>query len=90
VDREIIRVKTGKKLSESYSINFLEPNYPMSVQDEINHWSWKFENGLATPMDYFDYMNPDADMKLRNEFKKQAEESNKPAVSKLLSRLQNG
>ena len=90
VDREIIRVKTGKKLSESYSVDFLEPNYPMSVQDEINHWSWKFENGLATPMDYFDYMNPDADMKLRNEFKKQAEESNKPAVSKLLSRLQNG
>jgi hypothetical protein len=89
VDREIIRVRAGVQLPENYSVDFLEPNYPMSVQDEINHWSWKFENGLATPMDYFDYMNPDADMKLRNEFKKQAEESNKPAVGRLLSRLQS-
>jgi len=89
VDREIIRVKTGKKLSESYSVDFLEPNYPMSVQDEINHWSWKFENGLATPLDYFDYQNPDADESLRNQFKKQVDESSKPAVGRLLSRLQS-
>jgi uncharacterized protein YqfA (UPF0365 family) len=61
----------------------------MSVQDEINHWSWKFENGLATPLDYFDYQNPDADESLRNQFKKQVDESSKPAVGRLLSRLQS-
>jgi hypothetical protein len=90
VDREIIRVRAGVKLPEDYSVDFLEPNYPMSVQDEINHWTWKFENSLATPMDYFDYMNPDADQSLRDKFMKQAEDSTKPAVNRLLSRLQNG
>ena len=90
VDRAIIQAKTGVQLNEDFSVDYLEPNYPMSVEQEIAYWTWKFDRNLATPMDWFDYQNPDAPSELREEFKKQAEESKEQEVpgSRLLSRLQ--
>ena len=90
IDRAIIQAKTGVQLKEDFSVDYLEPNYPMSVEQEIAYWTWKFDRKLATPMDWFDYQNPDAPLQLREEFKKQTEEAQEQEApaNRLLSRLQ--
>jgi hypothetical protein len=93
VDREILRVEAGVDVGEEYSVDFLEPNYALTPDTEITLWSWRFEQGLATKQDYFDYMNPDASPEQRAEFEarvqEQPQEEDQP-VNRLLSRLQNG
>ena len=90
VDRRIIEAKTGIKLSPEYSCDFAQANYPMTTMDEIAYWSWRFENKLAEPIDWFDYNNPDAPQVLREQFKKRIEENKEKPANRLLSRLTNG
>ncbi len=92
IDREILRVETGTDVGEDYSVDFLEPNYALTPDTEIALWTWRFEQGLASKQDYFDYMNPDASPEQRAEFEAQQaqpEEEEQP-VNRLLNRLQNG
>ena len=92
IDREILRVEAGVDVGEDYSVDFLEPNYALTPDTEIALWSWRFEQGLASKQDYFDYMNPDASPEQRAEFQaqqEQAEQQDQP-VNRLLNRLQNG
>jgi hypothetical protein len=61
----------------------------MSVEQEIGYWSWKFDKGLATPRDWFDYMNPDASEEDRAKWEKEREEQVQPQSNRLLQRLQS-
>tara|TARA_R100001594_G_scaffold16721_3_gene34402 strand:- start:8589 stop:9950 length:1362 start_codon:yes stop_codon:yes gene_type:complete len=93
IDREILRVEAGIDVGEEYSVDYLEPNYALTPDTEIALWTWRFEQGLATKQDYFDYMNPDASQEQRAEFEnriqEEPQEEDQP-VNRLLSRLQNG
>ena len=92
IDREILRVEAGVDVGEDYSVDFLEPNYALTPDTEIALWTWRFEQGLASKQDYFDYMNPDASPQQRADFEAQQaqpEEEEQP-VNRLLNRLQNG
>jgi hypothetical protein len=91
IDREILRVEAGIDVGEDYSVDFLEPNYALTPDTEIALWTWRFEQGLASKQDYFDYMNPDASPEQRAEFEaqqEQPEEEDQP-VNRLLNRLQD-
>jgi hypothetical protein len=92
IDREILRVEAGVDVGEDYSVDFLEPNYALTPDTEIALWTWRFEQGLASKQDYFDYMNPDASEEQRAEFQAQQEQTNQEEqpVNRLLNRLQNG
>ena len=92
IDREILRVETGTDVGEDYSVDFLEPNYALTPDTEIALWTWRFEQGLASKQDYFDYMNPDASPEQRAEFEAQQEQpkEEEQPVNRLLNRLQNG
>ena len=92
IDREILRVEAGVDVGEDYSVDFLEPNYALTPDTEISLWTWRFEQGLASKQDYFDYMNPDASPEQRAEFQAQQEQTNQEEqpVNRLLNRLQNG
>ena len=83
----------GLRLPDEYSVDFLEPNYALTPDTEIALWTWRFEQGLASKQDYFDYMNPDASEDQRAEFESRLEvepqEEDQP-VNRLLNRLQNG
>ena len=88
VDKAIIEAKTNIKIKDDYRVDFLEPDYPMSVDQEINYWNWKFDKGLATPKDWFDYMNPDASEEDRSKWEQEREEQVQPPQNRLLQRLQ--
>ena len=59
VDRRLIEVHTGKKLSEDYAVDFAEVGFPKSLKEKMDEWTWKFQNKLATREDYFKSENPD-------------------------------
>lgn len=91
VDREILRVETGIDVGSDYSVDYLEPNYALTPDTEISLWTWRFEQGLATKQDYFDYMNPDASPEQRAEFetRQQEEETQQQEPqNRLLARLE--
>ena len=90
IDRKILEVKAGVTLPEDYSVDFLEPQYPMSTMEEMQYWAWKFENQLASKMDWFDFHNPDAPKEVREQFEADAQEPEPTEPSRLLSRLQQG
>lgn len=92
IDREILRVEAGIDVGEEYSVDFLEPNYALTPDTEIALWTWRFEQGLASKIDYWDYMNPDGSKDQREEFiaqQEQVEQQDQP-VNRLLDRLKNG
>ena len=90
VDRAIIKTETGADVGPDYSVDFLEPNYALTPDTEISLWTWRFEQGLATKQDYFDYLNPDASPIQREEFRAQQEEITQAEEpqNRLLARLE--
>ena len=90
VDRAIIKTETGADVGPDYSVDFLEPNYALTPDTEISLWTWRFEQGLATKQDYFDYLNPDASPIQREEFRVQQEEVTQAEEpqNRLLARLE--
>lgn len=92
VDKEILKVESNIDVGDEYSLDFLEPNYALTPDTEIALWTWRFEQGLATKQDYFDFMNPDSSSVQRKEFAEQQEQvqNNQPTQNRLLNRLQNG
>jgi len=92
IDKAILEVETGTKLPDEYSVDFLEPNYALTPDTEIALWTWRFEQGLASKQDYFDYMNPDASPEQRAEFNQQQQQvdSQEPvSQNRLLARLES-
>ena len=90
VDKAIIKTETGADVGPDYSVDFLEPNYALTPDTEISLWTWRFEQGLATKQDYFDYLNPDASPIQREEFRAQQEEVTQAEEpqNRLLARLE--
>jgi len=60
VDKAIIEYEAGVSISEDYSIDFTEPRFPLTAQEERNQWDWEWQNGLASKKDWFKAHNPDA------------------------------
>jgi len=92
VDKAILQVEANINVGDDYSVDFLEPNYALDPQSEIAVWEWRFNRGLASEMDWFDYMNSDAPESKREAFKQmQAErtEQDQTPQNRLLNRLQN-
>ena len=91
VDRAIIQVEAGTDVGDDYSVDFLEPNYAVTPESEIMLWSWRFDRGLATPMDYYDFYNSDSDQASRDTFEKRQEalQVQKAPQNRLLNILTN-
>ena len=91
VDKAILEVESNLRLPDEYSVDFLEPNYALTPDTEIALWTWRFEQGLASKQDYFDYMNPDASPEQRAEFEaqqQQADNEEQAPQNRLLARLE--
>ena len=59
VDREIIRVHTGKDMGENYQIDFAEVEFPQSPKEEREHLEWMMAKGLMDRTDLIRHFNPD-------------------------------
>ena len=59
IDRKIIEVHTGKNLSEDYSVDFGEVNYPLSEKEQLEVLKIKKEMGIIDQEDIIRHFNPD-------------------------------
>jgi len=92
IDRQIIKTETNTDLGPDYSVDFLEPNYALTPKSEIALWSWRFDRGLATPEDWFEYHNSDASPAAKERFleaQNQRQAEDQPPANRLLNRLQS-
>ena len=78
VDKRIIAVESNRNVGDDYSVDFLEPNYALTPEAEIMLWDWRFSRNLATPMDWFQYHNPDASPEDLARFEEQQVQSDEP------------
>lgn len=60
IDKAIIEYETNVNISEDYSIDFTEPRFPLSADEERKQWDWLWDNELAAKADWFKANNPDA------------------------------
>ena len=58
VDRRILEVH-NKRISEDFSVDFTEPRFPLTAQEERAQWDWEWANGISSPKDYLRKYNPD-------------------------------
>ena len=58
VDRRILEVH-NKRVPEEYSVDFSEPRFPLTADEERKQWDWEWANGLSTPKDWLKKYNPD-------------------------------
>ena len=59
IDRKIIEVQTGQSIPEDYSVDFVKTKDVPRSSEEINYWTWKFDQGLDNKENWFKYNNPD-------------------------------
>jgi len=90
VDRRILQVEANADPGPEYSVDFLEPNYAVTPESEIQLWDWRLKNGLASKKMYFIYHNPDYTPEDLREFEEmQAELEPQQSENRLLNRLQS-
>lgn len=90
IDRKILEVRAGVGIPDEYSVDFIEPDYPLTPREDREMWSWKFEHNLARPIDWYDAQNIDAPEEQRNAFLEMQEEvSPQEPGNRLLSRLKS-
>ena len=59
VDRQIIRVHTGKDMGENYYVDFAEVEYPLDQEKEFKRLEFMLDKGLMDRTDLIKYFNPD-------------------------------
>jgi hypothetical protein len=59
VDRQIIRVHTGKDMGENYYVDFAEVEYPLDQEKEFKRLEFMLDKGLMDRTDLIRYFNPD-------------------------------
>ena len=91
VDKAILSVEANVNIGDDYSVDFLEPNYALTPESEVMLWSWRFDRGLASPEDWFDYHNPDASDDDKQKFKdlQTQQQEKKSPQNRLLNILTN-
>ena len=59
VDREIIRVHTGKDMGENYAVDFAEVEFPLDQSEEFARLEFMMDKGLMDRTDLIRFFNPD-------------------------------
>lgn len=60
IDRAIIEYETNVSLDEEFSVDFTEPRFPESANDDRMQWDWEWANNLSSKRDWYRKNNPDA------------------------------
>ncbi len=59
IAKRVCEVSGGINLGDQFSIDFSEREVPMSQQEEIQYYTWAFDNDLETRQSYLRKKNPD-------------------------------
>ncbi len=88
IDKRIIEVQTGQKLSDEYLVDFEEPQI-LSPSEEREMFTWLFQNKLATRKSYLMLKNPDMLPEDAEALLSEVDDSEaQPEQNRLLNRLQ--
>ena len=60
VDKAIIEYETNTSLGEQYAVDFSEPRFSLTANEERLQWEWEWQHGLSSKKDWFRNNNPDA------------------------------
>ena len=89
IDKRIIEVQTGQRLSDDYIVDFVEPQV-LSPSEEREMFTWLFQNKLATRRSYLMLKNPDMLPEEAEALLSEVDESeSQPEQNRLLNRLQS-
>jgi hypothetical protein len=89
IDKRIIEVQKNINLNNDYSVDFVEPKMYLDPQEEVNYWTWKFDQGLDNKQNWFKYNNPDmSDDQIEKLLKENEVEEQEPQ-NPLLNRLKS-
>lgn len=58
VDRVILDAH-NIRVPDEYSVDFSEPRFPLTAQEEREQWAWEWDNNLSTTKDWLRKYNPD-------------------------------
>jgi hypothetical protein len=61
IDRTLLQVHEGRNLSESYSLDFSEAQFPLSWAEEKDKYLFMLEQGIMTKKELILKFNPDMD-----------------------------
>jgi hypothetical protein len=90
IDKKIIEVQTGVNLNDEYSVDFVEPKMYLDPQEEVNYWTWKFDQGLDNKHNWFKYNNPDmSDEQIEKQLEENKVEEEPESSNQLLNRLKS-
>jgi len=91
VDREILSVH-GINAGSENPIDFSEPRFPLTAQDQRMQWEWEWKHGLSSKEDWFRHNNPDAnekeieEMMSRNSEEPDEESAEEPAAEPIVGK----
>jgi len=89
IDKRIIEVQKNISLNSDYSVDFVEPKMYLDPQEEVNYWTWKFDQGLDNKQNWFKYNNPDMSDDQIEELLKANEVEEQEPQNPLLNRLKS-
>jgi len=89
IDKRIIEVQKNISLNSDYSVDFVEPKMYLDPQEEVNYWTWKFDQGLDNKQNWFKYNNPDMSDNQIEELLKANEVEEQEPQNPLLNRLKS-
>ena len=58
VDRVILDAH-NIRVPDEFSVDFSEPRFPLTAQEEREQWAWEWDNNLSTTKDWLRKYNPD-------------------------------
>ena len=86
IDRQILSVH-GVNIAEEFSVDFTEPRFPLTAQEERAQWDWEWDNNLSTKEDYLRKYNPDATDEEIDEMAEQLNMNEQPAEENTTSNI---
>jgi hypothetical protein len=58
IDRIILEAH-NIRVPDEFSVDFSEPRFPLTAQEEREQWGWEWDNNLSTTKDWLRKYNPD-------------------------------
>ena len=92
-DRTILETH-NIRVPDEYSVDFSEPRFPLTAQEEREQWSWEWDRNLSTTKDWLRKYNPDLsdeelDAKVAEIVPEKPEESKESSAGSFLAEALN-
>ena len=67
-------------MDDEIAVDFSEPRFPLSLQEQREQWEWEWKHGLSSKKDWFRENNPDSDSEVIDEMITRIDDEGTPNV----------